>query len=251
MEMKYILETLCFPPGLNITIAVIGLILLIRWRRVAAMLLLGDLILLYLLSLPSSAMVLMSALQPYPPLNPKDLNKAQAIVVLGAGRDSNAPEYGGDTVSQFELVRLRYGVHLYRLSHLPLMLVGGKSDTEKGKTPESLLMKKTVEEDFNVPVMWTEERSRTTAENAANVAALLRQHNIHRIILVTHAWHMPRAMEAFQHNGVVAMPASTGYIHNDKSDVTYSWLPSARAMYEVSLACHEFVGLFWYRLTVR
>ena len=249
--MKYILETLCFPPGLNITIAAIGLILLIRWRRVAMMLLLGDFILLYLLSLPSTAMVLMSVLQPYPPLNPNDLNKAQAIVVLGAGRYSDAPEYGGDTVSQFELVRLRYGVHLYRLSHLPLVLVGGISNTEKGKTPESLLMKKSAEEDFNVPVMWTEQRSRTTAENAANVSALLRQHDIHRIILVTHAWHMPRAMEAFQHNGIVAIPASTGYILKDESDLIYSWLPSARAMYEVSLACHEIVGLFWYRLTLR
>ena len=248
--MKYILETLCFPPGLNITIAAIGLILLIRWRRVAMMLLLGDFILLYLLSLPSTAMVLMSVLQPYPPLNPNDLNKAQAIVVLGAGRYSDAPEYGGDTVSQFELVRLRYGVHLYRLSHLPLVLVGGISNTEKGKTPESLLMKKSAEEDFNVPVMWTEERSRTTAENAANVAALLRQHDIHRIILVTHAWHMPRAMEAFQHNGIQAIPAPTGYTLNSESNLIYLWLPSARAMYEVSLACHEFVGLFWYRLTL-
>lgn len=248
--MKYILETLCFPPGLNLGVAVLSLVLWRRWRRVAVTLLLGDVALLYLLSLPLTATALISVLQPYPPLNPQDLNRAQAIVVLGAGRYSDAPEYGGDTVSQFELVRLRYAAHLYRLSHLPLVLVGGATDAEKGRIAESLLMKKAAEDDFGVPVMWTEEHSRTTAENAANVAALLRDHGIHRIFLVTHAWHMPRAMWAFHHSGIQAIPAPTGFILEDASHRDHPWLPSARAMDELRLALHEIVGILWYRITV-
>ena len=250
--MKYLLEMLCFPPGLNIGIAVLSLVLWLRWRRVAAALLLGDVALLYMLSLPATATALMSVLQPYPPLNPQDLNKAQAqaIVVLGAGRYGDAPEYGGDTVSSFELIRLRYAVHLYRQSHLPLVLVGGATDSDKGREPESLLMKKTAMNDFGVPVMWTEEHSRTTAENAENVAVLLRDHGIHRIFLVTHAWHMPRAMWAFKHSGIQTIPAPTGFIIEDKSHRGYRWLPNARAMYEVRLALHEIVGILWYRITV-
>jgi uncharacterized SAM-binding protein YcdF (DUF218 family) len=250
--MKYFLEMLCFPPGLNIGIAVLGLVAWPRWRRVAVALLAGNIALLYLLSLPLTATALMSILQPYPALNPKDLNntQAQAIVVLGAGRYSDAPEYGADTVSQFELVRLRYAVHLYRQSHLPLVLVGGATAAEKGRTPESLLMKKAATDDFGIPVAWTEERSRTTAENAANVAVWLREHGIHRIYLVTQAWHMPRAMWAFRHSGIQAIPAPTGFILEDEGDRAYPWLPSARAMYDVSLAFHEIVGVLWYRLSV-
>jgi len=250
--MKYILEMLCFPPGLNIGIALLSLILWRRWRRAAVGLLIGDAALLYLLSLPLIATALMSSLQPYPALQPKDLDhaQAQAIVVLGAGRYRDAPEYGGDTVSQFELVRLRYAVHLYRLSHLPLVLVGGMNAAEQGRMAESLLMKEAAIEDFGVPVMLTEEHSRTTAENAANVAPLLRKHGIHHILLVTHAWHMPRAMWAFQHSGIQAIPAPTGFITNDDDHRDYPWLPNARALYEVRLAFHEFVGILWYRITV-
>jgi uncharacterized SAM-binding protein YcdF (DUF218 family) len=250
--MKYILEMLCFPPGLNIGIAVLSLVVWLRWRRAALVLLIGDVSLLYLLSLPLTATALMSILQPYPALQPKDLNRAhaQAIVVLGAGRYRDALEYGGDTVSQFELVRLRYAVHLYRLSHLPLVLVGGMNAAEQGRMAESLLMKQAAIADFGVPVMLTEEHSRTTAENAVNVAALLREHGIHRILLVTHAWHMPRAMWAFQHSGIQAIPAPTGFINEVDSNRDHPWLPSARAMYETRLAFHEIVGILWYRVTL-
>lgn len=250
--MKYILEMLFSPPGLNIAIAVICLIFWRLWRRGVTVLLVGNVALLYALSLPPTATALMSILQPYPALHPKDisLSRAQAIVVLGAGRYSNAPEYGGDTVSPFELMRLRYAARLYRLSHLPLVMVGGTTDTESGRTPESLLMKRSATEDFGVPVAWTEERSSNTAENAANVATLLREHNIHRILLVTEAWHMPRAMWAFQHGGIQAIPAPTGFILANDSERDYSWLPSARAMYQVRLAFHEIAGILWYRLTM-
>jgi len=248
--MKYILEMLCFPPGFNIVIAVLSLVMWRRRRRTAIVLLIGDVALLYLLSLPLTATALMAILQPYPALQPKDLHRAQAIVVLGAGRYRDAPEYGGDTVSQFELVRLRYAVHLYRLSQLPLVLVGGATTAEQGRMPESLLMKQAAIEDFGVPVMLTEERSRTTAENAANVAALLREHGIHRILLVTHAWHMPRAMWAFQHSGIQAIPAPTGFINTEENLSDHPWLPSARSMYRVRLALHEIVGILWYRITV-
>jgi len=251
--MKYAIEMLCFPPGINIVIAVIGLVLWRRWRRAAALLLLGDVVLLYILSLPMTELALMSALQSYPPLNPRELNnpQAQAIVVLGAGRRIDAPEYGGDTVSRLELERLRYAVHLYRLSHLPLILVGGATETEQGRIPESLLMKQTLADDFNVPVMGTEEHSRTTAENAANVAALLRDHGIRRIYLVTHAWHMPRAMWAFRRAHIEATPAPTAFVTAGEGNHAFPWLPSARALYNVRLALHEIAGLLWYRLTVR
>jgi uncharacterized SAM-binding protein YcdF (DUF218 family) len=101
-----------------------------------------------------------------------------------------------------------------------------------------------------VPVMLTEEHSRTTAENAANVAPLLREHGIHRILLVTHAWHMPRAMWAFQHSGIQAIPAPTGFINTEENLSDHPWLPSARSMYKVRLALHEIVGILWYRITV-
>jgi len=250
--MKYFIEMLCFPPGLNIAVAMLSLLWWRRRRLITLILLLWDMALLYALSLPLTATTLMSILQPYPALTPAALQRAQAqaIVVLAAGRYSDAPEYGGDTVSAFELVRLRYAAHLYRMSHLPLVLVGGGLHSDEGKSAESLLMKQAAEADFGVPVLWTEEHSHTTAENATNAAAWLRDHDIHRILLVTHAWHMPRAMWAFKHTGIRAVPAPTGFIYADEEERGFQWLPSARAVYEVRLALHEIVGILWYRLTM-
>lgn len=251
--MKYLLETLLFPPGINIAIALLGLMLWRPRRRAALVILAGDTLLLYLFSLPLTAWALMSALQPYPPLQVRALRSgaAQAIVVLGAGRYSDAPEYGGDTVSRFELERLRYGARLQRLTQLPLMLVGGMTRTEEGRTPESLMMKDAAEKDFGAAVTWTETRSRTTAENAANAAALLREHGIRHIYLVTHAWHMPRAMWAFQHAGIEVTPAPTAFVTMTRNERDRAWLPNAQALYNVSLAMHEMTGMLWYRLTVR
>jgi uncharacterized SAM-binding protein YcdF (DUF218 family) len=251
--MKYLLETLCFPPGINIVIAVLALILWKYRRRTALILLAGDTLLLYFFSLPFTAWALMSSLQTSPPLSPQDLktSKSQAIVVLGAGRYRDAPEYGGDTVSRFELERLRYGVRLQRLSQLPLMLVGGGTESEDGRMPEALLMKEAAIDDFGVPVMWTEQRSRTTAENAINAAALLRDHGVHHILLVTHAWHMPRAAWAFRRAGIQVTPAPTSFETSNEDDRDTRWLPSARALYKVNLALHEITGLMWYQLTWR
>lgn len=247
--MKYVIEMACFPPGINIVIAVMGLALWRRWRRAAALLLLSDVVLLYILSLPMTELALMSTLQPYPPLNLQRLNgdQAQAIVVLGAGRYADALEYGGDTVSRFELERLRYAAHLYRASRLPIMLAGGGTESEAGRIPESLLMKKTALEDFGVPVMWTEEHSRTTAENAANAAALLREHGIHRVYLVTHAWHMPRSAAVFRRAGFEVIEAPTAYTTRYRTDLL-TFLPRAESLRDSNIFIHEVIGLLWYRL---
>ena len=250
--MKYLLECLFFPPGINLLVT---LVVLALWRTrppLAAALLMLDVVVLYACSLPLTGWLLMSALQPFPALKPTDLarDKAQAIVVLGAGRYSNAPEYGGDTVSRFELERLRYGVRLQRLTHLPLMLVGGASIDEGGVVPEALLMKAAATEDLGATVTWVETRSHTTAENAANAAAILRAHGIRRIYLVTHAWHMPRAAWAFRHTGLAVIPAPTAFVTALGEEREQILLPSARALYEVNLGLHEATGLLWYRLTL-
>ena len=250
--MKYFIETLLFPPGLNLVIAIIALALWQR-RRIALILLIGDMALLYLLSLPVAAWALMSALQPYPALKLQSLPKsgAQAIVVLGAGRHSNAPEYGGDTLSPFALERLRYAARLQRASHLPLMVAGGMTKEEAGRVPEAVIMKKAARKDFGVDVTWIETQSHTTAENAANAAVILRENGIHRIYLVTHAWHMPRAAWSFRHAGIEVIPAPTAFVTMRHDGHEHAWQPNARALYHTSLALHEMIGLIWYRIAIR
>ncbi len=204
---------------------------------------------LLVLSLPSVATRLMSGLEPYPALNETDLagSNAQAIVVIGAGRYSDALEYGGDDIGPMTLPRLRYAALLQRRTGLPLYASGGSPEYEH--PPLARLMKRALERDFRVPVAGIEEHSHTTWENARNSADLLQELGITRILLVSHAWHLPRAAQAFEQAGFTVTPAPTSFAtrgNGDSKPVDY--LPSPRALYTSYYAIHEFLGRIWYGL---
>lgn len=85
--------------------------------------------------------------------------EAQAIVILGGGVRRHAPEFGGETLGRLTLERVRYGARVARETRLPLLVTGGALF---GGSTEAALMKRALEEEFNVAVRWTEERSRDT-----------------------------------------------------------------------------------------
>lgn len=204
---------------------------------------------LYLFSTPYIANRLMLEVETVPALSATAIttNDAQAILVLGGGRYDDAPEYFGDTINGLLLERLRYAAFLSRKTGLPVIPCGG-SGLING-VPEAVLAQKTLQEEFNVPVMAIEEKSRTTWENATMTAALLRQLGIGKVFLVTHAMHMPRAVEMFRRAEVEVIAAPTGFYHRDDSRSPFTdWLPSPKAMQFNYFALHELLGAAWYSL---
>ena len=100
------------------------------WRcrpRLARICVVTGVSLLWLLALPVLGNSMLRSLEGEP-LDHADLLQAQAIVVLGGGRYRDAPEYGGDTVGEATLVRLRYAAKLHRETGLPLLVTGGKPE---------------------------------------------------------------------------------------------------------------------------
>jgi uncharacterized SAM-binding protein YcdF (DUF218 family) len=138
-----------------------------------------------------------------------DLRKppdAQAIVIVGGGLRHNAPEFGGTTLGQLTLERVRYGARVARATRLPVLVSGGAVYT--GAT-EASVMKRALEEEFGVAVRWTEERSRDTRSNARETAAILAPLGVTRVILVAHGFDMPRAGAEFGSAGLQVVPAPT------------------------------------------
>ena len=110
--LKNLLGDLLLPPGNGLLLlAFAGLF---RQRRWAFGLAVVATLLLLLESLPPVARTLIDGLeqQAGPVLSSPD--GAQAIVVLGSGLNTGTTEYGGDTVTDRSLIRLRYGAHLAR-----------------------------------------------------------------------------------------------------------------------------------------
>jgi uncharacterized SAM-binding protein YcdF (DUF218 family) len=238
-----IVSTLLLPPLNLLLLMLLGLLLLKRQRGLALALCWASIITLGILSTPWVGKHLLQTLEEVPPVA---ATQAEAIVVLGAGRYANAPEYAGhDTISHGGLERVRYAAHLARQSGTPILTSGGNPGGSA--ISEGELMKTSLEQDFNTPVKWVENHSDNTADEARECWRILSSHKIRRIYLVTHAWHMPRAAAAFRKVGFDVVPAPTGY--STLTPITaLTFLPSAGGLANSSQALHEWIGLLWYRL---
>jgi uncharacterized SAM-binding protein YcdF (DUF218 family) len=108
-------------------------------------------------------------------------------------------------------------------------------------------MKKELEQNFGIPVRWSEEESETTFENAVFTAKMLRSENISTVIVVTHGWHLPRALWSFKHEGMRALPWSVEPTTTPSMFIG-DFLPSLASLQNTFYALHEIIGLAYYRL---
>jgi uncharacterized SAM-binding protein YcdF (DUF218 family) len=241
---KRALEAAATPPGLCILLLLAFVLLVRRRPRTAWILFAGGFSTLWFASTPIAAGALLRTLQTAPPLLATGpLPAAQAIVVLSAEADREAPEYGAASVGMMTLVRIRYAAALYKRTHLPVLTSGGRpgSDVE----PLGSMMARVLEQEFDTPVRWREDRSADTWENAAFSAELLKKEGVTRVLLVTHAWHLPRSVRAFAAHGIEAIGAGTAYRSPAIVDWT-SFVPSTTALRDTTFALHEWYGRLAY-----
>jgi len=240
---SYLVGQLLLPPTSLILVALAG-VLLALWKRTTGLLLAtASLALLLALSTPVVAVALVRTLEP-PPLAGAELARAQAIVILSGGRSRAAPEWGGDTVNAATLRRTRYGAQLARETGLPVLLSGGNPD--RALLPEARLMAPLLEREFGVAARWIEDASDTTAENAHRTAAILKAEGIGRVLLVTDAAHMPRALRIFSRTGLTPIAAATGYA-GQRSFTPQQLMPNVEALWLSNLAIREQAAGLWYR----
>jgi len=245
-NLSKIVSLLVLPPSSAILLILLGLCLLRRFRRFALSLMALGVLLLYASSMPLVAKALWPRAHDFQAVVAQtDLHSAAAIVVLGAGLYAAAPEYGGDTVSGEGLERIRYGAYLHRLSGKPLLVTGGRP--KQTVLSEAAAMQYVLEQEFGVAVRWLEERARNTRENATYSREILVAEGIDKIVLVTHANHMPRAKKAFERAGFNVLPAPTK-IRKPQSLSFFDFVPSAAALNSTSRSLREWLGRAWYEI---
>ena len=97
-------------------------------------------------------------------------------------------------------------------------------------------------------VIVTESDSRNTRQNAIFTAGLAADRGIRRILLVTSAWHMPRAVAAFGQTALEVTPAAADYAYIDPAPLILMILPQADSLALSTRALKEYLGLLVYRL---
>lgn len=243
--MKLLVEIFVLPPLNCILLVLIGLIIL-RWRfKTGIWIISVALLVLYAFSTPAVNKSITDAVQSEEVLTLTDKSFGNAIVILGAGKYLNAPEYYGDTIRGKALERVRYGAFLHRNTGKPILVSGG-DPLHTGST-EAQLMQKVLNHEFGVPVQWLETKSKNTFESASNSWVILNNAGINKIYLVTHGAHMARAKQAFENAGFNVMPAPT-IILGSSGFSARDLLPSSNASGKGKAAITEWIGQIWYKL---
>jgi len=244
--LRTLLEASLMPPLNCLLLAVLGLVLSRKFVKTGRGLMVGGAVLLWLQATPYLSTALLCSLQTEPALDPEvGAGDAQAIVVLSADVTRHAPEYGRPTSGAFGLERVRYGAWLQRATGLPMLVSGGVP--ARGFASLAETMQKDLGQSFDVPVRWIEPRSADTYQNARESAEILERDGVKRILLVTHAWHMPRSRAAFEACGMEVVPAPTSFRSYPQS-LLAGLVPRWTALRDWSLAGHEYLGMVWYEL---
>lgn len=208
------------------------------------------LIALLLSSTPACSHVLLSQLESqFKPLKLSEAPEAQAIVVLGGSISSLIPPRVQPEESNSSV--LSYAARLFHLKKSPLIIVsgGGTYQTQHNQTRTESLDMKDYLTTFGVPEagIIQENRSRNTEENAFYTGQVLEQRHIRRVILITKAYHMPRAVRWFRKYDLDITPFPTDF----KSDLNFSLtqlLPSSDGLVDFTIAVKEFLGMLFWRL---
>ena len=231
------------PPTLFITLCLVGALLTLAWRRMGIAVALVARLCLFALSTPALSSYLLRQLEAEIQ-DTDDFGAARAIVALGGDQRIGDGADIPDTLGPLSLERVVFAAQAFRRLRLPVAVSGGHIPGAHAAAAE--LMKPVLERDFAVPVVWSEERSRTTFENAVFTAELLRGRDIGTVVLVTQAWHQPRALWSFERAGLHAVPwpAPRDALHIDRID---DFLPKIGALGESFLALHEMIGGLYYR----
>lgn len=204
---------------------------------------------LWLASTPIVAQALIGALEsPYPALTIEATPQADAIVVLGgsvAGRHPPQRPYIGLNSAS---TRVWYAAQLYRAGKAKWIVVaaGGQPEFANQQVEAEAIAEMLVTLGVPARAIQLDAQSRNTRENAVNARAILDRLGARRVLLVTSAQHMPRALKTFAkvwaNSDNLLIPAPTDVEVVEMRFSAFSWIPSPSALVGVTKALKEYAG---------
>jgi uncharacterized SAM-binding protein YcdF (DUF218 family) len=242
------IQMLLLPPGVFLLLMAMGFLIRKESRTMGRLLIGAGFVLLYLVSIGPVCFWLMEPLErQHKPLNVvRERTKADAIVVLAGGARDLGWLKLEPQPSESTLERIAEGVRLYRLTGLPVMLVGSSGDPKNGMVSETDAMLHAAQQ-LGIPetTVTVIGAVRNTLESAVAVKRKLKGS---RVILVTSAFHMTRASGMFRKTGFEVIPAPCGYRAEHRRLSVMAFLPNAGSMQTSSGAFSEYISIAWYTM---
>ncbi|MCP3851267.1 MAG: YdcF family protein [Gammaproteobacteria bacterium] len=247
LYLTRLFELFFLPPGIFIVLLLLSIVFVNNLKRLKSLLVL-QIFLIYILSIPVTNHYLFSTLEVFPALTIEQIenNKAEVIIVLAGGIKPLQREYHSPDISYFTQLRLRYGAWLQKKTGLPMLVAGGIEI--KGIT-EAELMQQVLQNEYEInETILLEKQSQNSYENAIYSSKILAEQQFNQAYLVTNAFHMDRAVMAFKKQGINVTPAPMGFQNNSIGFVLRDFLPNSKSIWQNYLALHEIIGFYWYKV---
>jgi uncharacterized SAM-binding protein YcdF (DUF218 family) len=244
--LKKIIATVLMPLPLGILFVLVGLFYLSRahMRKSRRWITLGVLWLFVFSYAPPANLLLYPIEQQYPTLHNAP-DTTGYIYVLGCGHTTDKTLPVTSQIDAEAVIRLNEGIRLYRqLDGKAKLILSGYSGLFD-PTPHALMQQKLAqalgipsEDIITIPTAKDTEDEAYAAHKIAQDTPL---------ILVTSAYHMPRALMWFEKARLHPLPAPT-YHQASLKHPNYLGFFSADALRKSTVAFHEYLGLLWQTL---
>jgi uncharacterized SAM-binding protein YcdF (DUF218 family) len=238
-----IVKTLISPLGTSLVLIIISAIVLTtQYRKYAVFIVLISFAWLFIWSMPVSSQWLHAKITAdYPPKLVESFNKADAIVVLGGAVSApNSYRLYPDMNSSAD--RVWFGARLHHAGKAPLVvLTGGVNERVTNFSEAEAMQSLIIDLGVKSTDILLERKSRNTHQNATFTRKLLNGSGINKILLVTSALHMPRAVKEFRQVGFDVIAAPTDHDMVCSSD-WQSFLPNSAALDQSTKAFKELIG---------
>ena len=244
--LKKIISTFLMPLPLAILFGLIGLFYLSKAhiKRARQWIGLGIVWLFIFSYTPLANLLLYPIEQQYPSLH-KAPDSIQYIYVLGYGHTTDETLPITSQIDAEAIVRLSEGIRLYRqLGGKAKLILSGYSGLFD-PTPHAIMQQKLALA-LGIPAqdIIVCPQAKDT-EDEANAAKKISKGQ--PLVMVTSAYHMPRALMWFEKVGLHPIPAPT-YHQASLKHPNYLGFFSADALRKSTVAFHEFLGLVWQKI---
>ena len=248
--LNKIVWALVNPLVLGMLLVIAGIVFAcLKRRRTCVGVLVAAVVWLWIWSMPLVAEALGASLESeFAEVPVERLPQADAVILLGGGMNSATNVYAYPNLCA-AADRVWHAARIFKAGKAPLIVPSG-TGSDCCEVPFLV--------DLGVPreAIHAEAESRNTEENAKFVADLLKDRDHPKVLLVTSAWHMRRALLMYRRYapGLEIVPAMADYENTVKRAQPLTggdFCPDFYALEASCTAWKEILGYWWYRIARR
>lgn len=177
-------------------------------------------------------------------------SRVDGIIVLGGAIDAERSARQGQVQFSPFAARLTEAIRLSQSYPQAQLVYSGGSGKLTGQDPREADFALKLLKDISIPTEYIifENASRNTYENAEFSSKLVHPQPGENWVLITSAFHLPRAIQVFEKQNWPVIPYPAGFIENNSSEPG-DLLDVLGNYWKLKIAAREYIGIIAYQIS--